>query len=131
VQIVQIGDLTTITGSEGKISHELEENKEAWQFSFKVQNQTAVSQPDRTFDGYCITSLEFVVSVRSEDGKIWDMPGKRSLDAPYTYLSPGWTQEFKDLDLGTYKNPRNGNLSTWGITKAWGFPLNPESSPKP
>jgi TonB family protein len=129
VQVVPIDDLTQIVGSEGQASHEPDERKEAWHFSFKVLNQTAVSRPDRRFDGYCITSLEFVVNIRSEDGEIWDVPGTQSLTPPYSYLSPGWFQEFEDVPLGSYKNPHNGNLFAWRITKAWGFPLNPDSAP--
>jgi hypothetical protein len=124
VQIVPIDDLTTITASDGQLSHEDDGDKEAWHFSFKVLNQTAVSSPDRKFSGYCITGLALVVSLQAENGSTYEMPWKQSFSSPYSYLSPGWSQECKYLSLGSYHVPHDGDLLAWKITKAWGFPLN-------
>lgn len=124
VEIVPIDDLTKITASDGQLWHEPVGDREAWHFSFKILNQTAVSSSDRTFEGYCITGLALVVSVQGEDGNTYDIQGRQYLTSPYVYLSPGWTQEVKDLALGLYRVPHNGSLSSWKITKAWGFTLN-------
>jgi TonB family protein len=124
VEIVPIDDLTTVTASDGQLWHEPVGDREAWHLSFKVLNQTAVSSSGRTFEGYCIARFALVVSVQGEDGNTYDIPGRQYLTSPYVYLSPGWSQEVKDLYLGLYRVPHNGSLSSWKITKAWGFPLN-------
>ena len=99
-----------------------------WYFSFKVTNNTAVDRPDLKFGGYCITAFQYEVEIQSDDGKHWKGSSKQNLDEQP--ISPGWSQEFTKQKLSLGSRPKNGTLTNWRITNAWGFPLNPDDRAK-
>ncbi len=147
VRVVPINDLAAIVGSEAKawydpkdhfVAYTLDEfaahgdnalgyYKGQWYFSFKVTNKTEFDRPDLHFGGYCLAALQFEVEIQSDDGKLWKGTGKANLllgdDHP---LGPGWQEELSSLELSLGSRPQNGNLTSWRITKAWGFPLEGE-----
>lgn len=91
-----------------------------WHFSFKVSNETKVDRPELKFDGYCLASLAYEIEIESNDGTMWKGTGKFNFDPP---LSPGWSQELRELSPSLGSRPKDGNLINWRITKAWGFAL--------
>jgi hypothetical protein len=124
-EVVQVEDLKNLVGSEGKLRSEKVADRDGYiyWFSFKVANETAASQQDLKFPGYCVTRLEVDLAFRLVDGTTQHVLSRRSLDS--AYLSPGWSQQLDDYPVGTSKELGPGELVSWRISKAWGFPLHP------
>jgi len=141
VQVVSVNALAGIVGSDGKASYDADDHFDAyangvgqWYFSFKVLNNTlgrrdedfkrwgledyAVGHPDFQCCGYCLTALQYEVEIESDDERLWKGTGKETFDRP---LDPGWEKELARLKLSFGGRPKNGNLTSWRITKAWGF----------
>lgn len=130
VHVVPISDLSTIGGSDGKVTSISESSEDVhWTFSFKASNQTALTQPNGNFDGYCITAIQVEADLQATNGEAWKLIGKQTLGSDYFYLSPGWSQELTRVDLSP-DTKSIGDLTNWKITKAWGFPLNSADAPK-
>jgi hypothetical protein len=85
-----------------------------WSFHFSVQNNN---------EEFCVTAIEYEVELKSDDGVIWKGYGKKHINP----LSPGWVytphQRDPDDELKFAVNPKQGTLSSWKITKGFGFPL--------
>ena len=135
VKIAPIEDLTPIEGTDGKASYdpadgqtESHYNAGQWFFSFKVSNFSSVYSPTMKFGGYCVTSLQIEVDLQSDDGKIWKASSRKALAD--TFLSPGYSLELERLKLSLPNHPKDGNLTTWRITNAWGFPVKSEGALK-
>lgn len=118
-QVASIQDPAILVGSAAKI-----EGK--WQLSFALSNKSEV--PDPKFGGYCITAFEVEADLENTNGKVWKMVGVQRLGSSYSYLSPGWSQNFTNLVLrpltksGGTPTP-DAELTSWNVTKVWGFPL--------
>jgi len=87
--------------------------KGAWYFHFTVINHAK---------DFCLTAIEYEVELESDDGAIIKGYGKKHINS----LSPEWKYTPQgadpDDDLVTFAvKSSKGALSTWRITKAYGF----------
>lgn len=125
VPIVSIADLTGITGSDAKLKwfdygYMGNPDYDGWHLSFKVLNHTGDIEPKKSqFGGYCLTGLQYEVKMQSDNGRLWNATGKKTLDKP---LPPQDLQQLGPLNLIPHGQPRDAALVSWSITKAWGFP---------
>jgi zinc-ribbon domain len=85
-----------------------------WYFHFSVLNNN---------NDYCLTAVEYEVEIESDEGVLWKGRGKKHIGP----LSPGgvYTPRQKDDDdeVKFSAKPKNGKLSTWKLTKGYGFSL--------
>jgi len=118
---VKISEITPdqVEGSEGQLRYvalDRETDKRGGYFHFTVINHAK---------DFCLTAIEYDVDLESDGGAILKGHGKKHIDT----LSPEWkyTPHERDPDdVVTFavKSSR-GALSTWKITKAYGFSQTP------
>jgi hypothetical protein len=115
VKITEIAP-NQVTATNGQLWHVAPDyigERGGWYFHFTVSNNTK---------DFCVTAVEYSVQLEPENGAVITGHGKKRLEP----LSPGWsyTPHERDPDdrVTFVMAPSDGALSTWNVSKVYGFP---------
>jgi hypothetical protein len=111
-----------VEGSDGQLWYVAPDRetgvKGEWYFHFTAINHAKA---------FCLTAIEYDVALESDNGAILKGHGKKHIDT----LSPEWKytpHQADPDDVVTFAvKASRGALSTWKITKAYGFPQTPSA----
>jgi uncharacterized membrane protein YhaH (DUF805 family) len=117
VEIGEISDPSEVQGANGKLSFSLGKG-DRWDsaFDFTASNDT------KDIPGYCITAIEVQLALRSPDGTIRKVTKRDTIDQ--TQLGPGGSSQLRVNNVTSTKDANDIELSSWKITRVWGFRLN-------
>ena len=119
VEIGEIPDPSVIQGADGKLDFNLVDSAlqngdgdSGWRFEFTASNNT------KEAPGYCITAIEVQLAVRYPDETIRKVTKRQTVDQ--TKFGPGASIQLIVDNVISAKAPE---LSSWKITRVWGFPV--------